>query len=246
MRSLVRASMFLLGIALLGSIATVAFYIIAAIGTVAAIVGVVYLLMGRRWDGRRKARLEEFEREQREGVSAPHGFGALDEDVFATRPDVPTVPEELRDPAWASAVQARADQRLTLIRRYLSVSARYDHGRYGGGQAAEDLAAARDACYRLFRALPREVGKVTSHDGRLNHTTYNVEIEPPATEVLHLARSFATVTDCRYGHAAAHNIVGVTGLAGEGLRKLYADQPKGRIIRECGYCDPTTKWTERP
>lgn len=250
---IVGAAMFLFLIALAGSALTLLVYLFAALfalGLAIQLCGWIAHKIERRIDGRRAVRAAT--------AAAYNHFLALDMThdaaASATRWDVPTLPADMRHPAWAEAVQARSDARLRLVREYLALKHRYDkvsaHRPYSGDSPTlvrlrEDMDTVTSLCYRAWGTLPREAGEIAVH-GRPYSKTYNVAIVPPAEEVLHLDRSFHQVTDCRYGHAAEHMIVGITGLTEVGLEKVYEDQPRGRIVRECEVCAPVTRWTERP
>jgi hypothetical protein len=48
-------------------------------------------------------------------------------------------------------------------------------------------------------------------------------------DVIALDRLFSLATDCRNGHFAEHGIVSAEG---------------DRVVRECRYCEPATRWSE--
>lgn len=241
---IVGAVMTLFVIALAGSILTFVIYALAAL----AALGLGVMLVG--WVGEKIS----WRQAAKHSVSVAAYELGMTHDAMDDQPAarVPPVPEDLRHPAWAEAVEMRTNARRALIEKYLRLAERYEGyspaqlrvmGEDGLADAIRDV---RAACFRMFGTLPRRTGTIAMHGGQLRMPVYNVAVEPVPAEVLHLDRSFRLVADCRYGHAEEHHIVGIVGISGAGLDKACADQPRGHIVRECVTCKPATHWTERP
>lgn len=240
MRQLAAVAGLILLVGIVGSLLTFVIYILA--GLVAF--GLSVMLVG--WIGEKITWRQAGKRIRATAASVERKAATLEDEA----PE--TLPEDLRHPAWKTALDRRTEERARLARRYcdlryragsLAANADYTVGYFDRETRSREL----DESLREVEALVRKTFGVTRPTTiviGVDNKVHGVDLAPPRSEVLHLGRRFSLVADCRYGHCAQHNIIGVTGAAGEG--KGIDNVPVGRLLRECDVCQPATRWTENP
>lgn len=208
-----------------------------------------------------------------EGWRYPDG-SLVDDDTYLARQIAPqiVVEPELRHPAWAAVLEPRQEEFDRAVRLYVRAKRSWreamrrrtdrieefqEHTRmllHGASTEVLERVHVLDSEIKGLRAevieLPAAVALVgdmicthggggrvmfdarhiatVSGDGEVAYTGTSHLI--PDDEVIDLDREFVAATDCRVGHFAEHPIVGRSG---------------DRVTRECRYCFPATRWTER-
>lgn len=153
-----------------------------------------------------------------------------------SRPEVPSdglaVGEQWRDPLWSITVSELGDQRQALADRIV-----VDQKRVAALAAAlrdtdsPEVWQAPTARAELdsLRAELVDLRTQMLAAGRSGARSMVEWVAVPRAEVVELPRSVSACCDCRYGHYDYHAIVG---------------HENGRVTRECGWCEPPTRWIE--
>ena len=108
--------------------------------------------------------------------------------------------------------------------------------------ALDVKACALDVELKRFPDATIELAKLSTTHGYIDRRTGEIVVsleiglkaglfDVDRAAVVPVDRPFRLLTDCRYGHAAEHLIVGRDG---------------DRIVRQCDVCAPPTRWTENP
>jgi hypothetical protein len=196
---------------------------------------------------------------QPDGWHYPDG-SIVSDDVHLARQVAPgiVVAPEFRHPAWGEALERRRIAFESCLESFQRARDAIDQASWEREAFSRHTVLPAGSIRRLgseiarlnaeIEALPAavvEVGRAmrrrrsrrvvvdghhiaTATDGRVVYTGVGHLV--PDGEVIDLDREFAAATDCRAGHFAEHAIV---------------DRRGGRVVRECVYCFPATRWTER-